>query len=234
MDDMESLPQPELRTFGSEFFVRLVPSRYPPIQVFETIYDTDEERDMAFELEALTNDRLRDELGEIQLVPPNERISGPGASVVMAAFTHIHNPSRFTDGSYGVYYAGDSLETAIAETAFHRARFLAATNEPDQEITMREYLCTVCEPLHDLHGKAFEDLFDPDPTNYGRPQRFGATLRSAASWGVYYPSVRREQGSCIGLFRPKAITPPKQGRHLRYVYQSRTRRIKDVFQVSDL
>ncbi len=38
--------------------------------------------------------------------------------MVMAPFTHL-NPkgSRFSDGSYGVYYAAKRLSTAIAETA---------------------------------------------------------------------------------------------------------------------
>ncbi|MDF2974655.1 MAG: uncharacterized protein K0R61_5105 [Microvirga sp.] len=42
----------------------------------------------------------------------------------MAPFTHL-NPkgSRFSDGSYGVYYAADRLSTAIAETAHHFASF---------------------------------------------------------------------------------------------------------------
>ena len=43
----------------------------------------------------------------------------------MAAFTHL-NPegSRFSDGSWGVFYAGNDLNTAIAETRHHRERFL--------------------------------------------------------------------------------------------------------------
>jgi hypothetical protein len=68
--------------------------------------------------EMLVNPRIRNDVGEIHLVPPNERVSGPGASYVMAAFTHL-NPrgSRFSDGTYGVYYAGREFETALRETA---------------------------------------------------------------------------------------------------------------------
>ena len=84
-----------------------------------------------FAIEALANPRMRDELGELQLVPPEERVSGPGATPVMAAFTHL-NPegSRFSDGSYGVYYAAHSLATAMAEVSHHRAVFLRRTDEP--------------------------------------------------------------------------------------------------------
>ncbi len=53
-----------------------------------------------FELDALTNPRLRDEVGDIELVPPEDRICGPGTTAIMAAFTHL-NPggSRFSDGT---------------------------------------------------------------------------------------------------------------------------------------
>ena len=65
------------------------------------------------ELEQLTNPRVRNETGNINLVPPERRVSGNNASYVMAPFTHV-NPrgSRFSDGTYGVYYAAERLETA--------------------------------------------------------------------------------------------------------------------------
>ncbi len=54
----------------------------------------------------LVNPRLRNEAGAIHLVPPEERVTGPGATWVMAPFTHFNpNGSRFSDGTYGVYYA---------------------------------------------------------------------------------------------------------------------------------
>jgi len=82
-------------------------------------------------LQALTHPRLRQELGEISLVPPAERVAGPGSTPVMAAFTHL-NPrgSRFSDGSWGVYYAASSLDTAVAEVGFHCARFMTETQQP--------------------------------------------------------------------------------------------------------
>jgi hypothetical protein len=99
---------------------RIVASRYPPIHLFERLTPDPAVWDALIALEQLTNPRVRDEVGDITLVPPDERVSGPGASYVMAPFTHI-NPtgSRFSDGSFGVYYAASALETAIAETIHH-------------------------------------------------------------------------------------------------------------------
>jgi hypothetical protein len=96
---------------------RLVPSRFPPVGLFDRVARP-EDLEAVFAAEALTNDRLRDEAGDLALVPPGDRISGPGTTPVMAAFTHL-NPegSRFSDGTFGVYYGAREMETAVAERA---------------------------------------------------------------------------------------------------------------------
>lgn len=100
---------------------RVIPTRYPAISVFDRIASADD-FDALYALEALTNDRVRDELGQIELVPRTERRFGPGSGPIMAAFTHL-NPlgSRFSDGSYGVFYCARDADTAIAETVHHSA-----------------------------------------------------------------------------------------------------------------
>ena len=102
-------------------------------------------------LEQLTNPRVRDEVGEISLVPAAQRVTGPGASYVMASFTHI-NPkgSRFSDGSFGVYYAASALETAIAETVFHFEVFARDSNDPPRMEDMRVLLGTASGDFEDI------------------------------------------------------------------------------------
>jgi hypothetical protein len=51
--------------------------------------------DAIFAVESLTNPRLRDDVGNLRLVPLEDRISGPGSSIIMAAFTHL-NPDPTT------------------------------------------------------------------------------------------------------------------------------------------
>src|SRR3569833_966097 len=110
---------------------RIIASRYPPIQLYERLTNDHAVWDALIELEQRTNPRVRDEVGNISLVAPEDRITGPGASYVMASFTHL-NPkgSRFSDGSYGVYYAASTLETAIAETVFHNKKNTQNNNKP--------------------------------------------------------------------------------------------------------
>ncbi|MGH6913777.1 MAG: RES family NAD+ phosphorylase [Geminicoccales bacterium] len=197
---------------------RILPSRYPPIQLFERLTDDPAEWEILAEIESLTNPRVRDEIGEIRLVPAAERVSGPGASWVMASFTHL-NPqgSRFSDGSYGVYYAAREFSTAIAETVHHLGRFYGATADPPHAEAMRVLIGKLDSSFHDLRGDA---LWAPalDPEDYAASRALGRRLRAAGSNGVVYPSVRRAGGQCVGAFRPKAVGRPIQARHLQYVW----------------
>ena len=205
------VPVTELR-WGATY--RLVPSRFPPISLFERVAST-ADLDVVFAIEALTNPRLRQEVGEISLVPRDERISGPGSSPIMAAFTHL-NPygSRFTPGTYGVYYAARALPTAVREVSHHQSRFLAATREGPLSIDMRCYRAAVKEALHDIRAAQprLPDVYARD--HYGASQVFGAALREAGSWGIVYDSVRDHGGECVGIFRPRALAPAVQGEHV--------------------
>ena len=200
---------------------RLVPSRFPPVGLFDRVARP-EDLEAVFAAEALTNDRLRDEAGDLRLVPAEERISGPGTTPIMAAFTHL-NPegSRFSDGSYGVYYAGKDMATALAESAFHRARFLERTLEPAGEIDMRSYLADVRGELVDLrgYGRKKPDLMSPD--SYAASKPFGRSHREKGANGIVYDSVRREGGQCVAVFRPKLLTSCKQGPHICLVWDGK-------------
>lgn len=195
---------------------RLIPSRFPPVSLFEQVA-APSDLDIVFAIEALGNPRLRQQVGELSLVPPAERISGPGSSAIMAAFTHL-NPegSRFSDGSYGVYYAAESLETAVAEVSHHRARFLASTAEPPLELDLRCYRVTVRARLLDVRGQGGE-LHDAQ--SYQASQRFALEHRAAGALGIAYDSVRRPGGSCVALFTPRATQPPaRQAEHVSLVW----------------
>lgn len=197
---------------------RIIPSRFPPIQLFERVTDP-ADLEAVLAVESLTNDRLRDEVGNLQLVPSAERISGPGSSHIMAAFTHV-NPegSRFSDGQYGVYYAANTLDTAISETIHHREQFLRATSQQPQELDMRVLVADLESTLHDIRGMQHElpDVYHQH--EYAHAQVLGRSLRDEGSWGIIYDSVRHAGGECVGIFRPRALSQCRQERHLCYVW----------------
>lgn len=195
--------------------VRIIRSAWPPIDLFEDIADP-ADWPLLIAAEQKTNPRLMATIGTLDLVPPGRRVSGPGASYLMAPFTHISTdrPSRFSDGRYGVLYIGDGFETALFETAHHHARFMATTAEPPGWTSQfREIVLDVSAPLHDLRSGQDAVL---SPNDYGAGQALGAQLHAAGSEGIVYPSVRRSGGICVGLFYPDRASSPVQGRHLDY------------------
>jgi hypothetical protein len=197
---------------------RIIRTIYPPIDIFEDIADP-ADWELLVSAEAKTNPRIRDVVGNLALVPPERRVSGPGASLVMGAFTHAstERPGRFSDGRYGVWYCGDRFGVALAETAHGFERFMRATAEPPGEADFRELVCGV-------HGRV-ADGSDPallDPDNWRPGHSFGRTVRHAGGDGVLYPSVRHPEGRALALFWPDCVElPVRQARQFRYGWDGR-------------
>jgi len=214
------LPPDPVRRIRWDPAFRIVPTRFPTIYLFDRVAEP-ADFDALYALESMTNDRVRDEVGVIELVAPEDRIVGPGTGPIMAAFTHL-NPlgSRFSDGSFGVFYAARERETAIAETCFHHGRFLAATREGPMHLQMRLYHVVIDARLHDLRRpgerSAADDGAIHDPDSWKRSQALAIRLRAAGSAGVVYRSVRRVQGQCVGLFKPRGARRCQHAAHLLY------------------
>ncbi len=195
---------------------RIIRTIYPPVWLFEDIADP-ADWELIASAEAKTNPRVRDQVGDLSLVPVGRRLSGPTASYAMASFTHVSRdrPSRFSDGSYGVWYCGDRFEVALMETAYHFARFMRRTNEPPGDALYRELTAAIAGTLHDLRGGGFAACLDRDDWSAG--QTLGASLRRNGSDGIVYPSVRWPAGQAAALFWPDLIRLPIiQARTLQY------------------
>jgi hypothetical protein len=208
---------------------RIVPSRFPPVGPWDRIADPADFAALAA-LEGFTNPRLREAAAGLRTIPANRWVSGPGTTPVMAAFAHI-NPegSRFSDGSYGVFYAARELQTAVRETVFHRERFLARTREPAQQVQMRCYRTSIQASLHDLRG-GYPSLHDPQ--DYTASRQVGAALRAAQADGLVYDSVRHAGGECAAVFWPDRVGRCRQARHLAYHWDGRA--ISAVVELSAL
>ncbi|MEN7342031.1 MAG: RES family NAD+ phosphorylase [Pseudomonadota bacterium] len=223
--------KPRRRNLKGDKQFRIIPTRFPPVDIFESLVSADE-LEILFAIESMTNDRLQAQAGNLSNVPRTQWVTGPGATVVMAAFTHIGNASRFSNGDYGVYYAALDEDTAIAETVFHQQRRLAATREAPIEIDMRVYVGRCDASFEDIRGERWRHLQDPDLGRWPIAQAFGAERRAAGASGLLYKSARRQRGQCIAAFLPKAVSLPRQGRHLRYSWDGE--KIAHVFSVGNL
>lgn len=201
---------------------RVISSIYPPIDLFEDAADP-EDWELLASLEAKSNPRIHETIGVLSLVPIERRVSGPGASYVMAPFTHIspNSVGRFHDGSYGAYYAANNIETALAETIHHRSNIYRATHEkPGWFSQYRELIGEIDNGFHDVSThEASKSILDP--VDYTSSQRLSTELRVGGSNGVLYPSVRFPTGLCVAAFWPDVIKVPVQGRHFAYHFNGK-------------
>ena len=127
-------------------------------------------------------------------------------------------PGRCSDGSFGVWYAGSSLDVALDETLYHYEHYMASIdNEPDQAV-YRALMFDIDLDLHDV--SRVPGMRDPD--DYTSARKAAAKLREEGSDGVVWESVRSPgSGRCIGLFRPEIVPKTTMGPLLEYYWDGR-------------
>jgi hypothetical protein len=211
----EDLPLSRIEWNGA---VRIIRSAFPPIDLFEDIADP-ADWPLLISAEQKTNPRVMAGIGNLDLIPLERRVGGPGASFLMAPFCHVSTdrPSRFSDGTFGVLYVGNSFETALFETIHHHERFMARTaEEPGWTSQFREIVMSAHAELHDLRVPELRNHPALARDDYAASRRLERALRGSGADGVVYPSLRRPAGECAGLFYPDCASAPVQARHLAY------------------
>jgi hypothetical protein len=191
---------------------RVIPTRVPGADLFQGIADYGE-WEAVFEVENLWNERTRGVLGNLAQVPPGHRAYGPGSTFIMAPFA-FPAAGRFGDGSHGVLYAGLDERTALAEVAFHRAKFMRETRRPRETLDHQVLGLAFTGKAEDIRSatEALVQVYAPDTWTAG--QAFAAPVRARGLDAIAYASVRRLGGECLAGFRPNAF---HQCRHLRLI-----------------
>jgi hypothetical protein len=196
---------------------RLVPSRYPSVGVLDQIASPGD-LDAVMEIEAWTNDRLSVELGILTTIPREEWIVGePMASVVMAAFCHPRpDGARFSGCERGAWYAARTIDTALAESVYHRTREVEEVGHFDTRMQMRLFHADFTTTFHDLRGghRAWARLHAPD--SYVDSQRVGRALADGGANGIVYDSVRHPGGTCLACFRPRLVRRVRVAAHYEF------------------
>ncbi len=169
---------------------RVIPTKYAEKRVLGKLA-IGKDLEAVEELERMTSERLRKSRG------------APGNDYVMAAFSYRH-PSRFSDGTYGVFYAAKTLETAIAEAKFHRQAFMSATKEAPMRLEQRALTAELDASLHDLRGKEEQYAHVYSKTSYTASQNLARELVEQSN-GLVYDSVRDGGGECAAVFNPDAV-----------------------------
>lgn len=201
---------------------RLVNSKYPPIDLFDDVADADE-FEIIYQLQSLTNPRLHNETGRLELISRSEIPFGiPGCSYATAPFTHV-NPagSRFSDGSYGVLYLADSMETALAEVRHHQEHYWSnVVGLNFERFVFRGLSCQFNEAgLLDATSVSMSDpIYDAD--DYAHSRQFGRLVRQEGFPGLRYNSVRRPGQHCWALMTPRRVLSIVQTAHYEMIWNA--------------
>jgi RES domain-containing protein len=212
-----------ISTVEHQVVYRLINSKFPPISMFDDVASV-EDFDTIFALQSLTNPRLLDQLGHIDLVNKADIPFGiNGCSYATAPFTHVNKDgSRFSNGSFGVLYLANDIDTAIAETKYHQQKMLMAIKGVHYDtIIMRGLRCVFTATLTDSTVTSLEAMSKSPiyhQTNYSEAQQFGAQQRKSAIEGIHYTSVRNPLTACYALFTPRCVEEIVQSSHYEYVW----------------
>jgi hypothetical protein len=190
----------------------LIPSRFPPIGLFDTVA-TAADLAAAMELAGWTNDRLVAE--RVARLPREDWVHGrPNASIVMAAFLHVPPGGNQFDGpDLGVWYAAAAFPTAAAEVAHHLRREAVATAMPLMRRQFRCYEPRLDGDFLDIRGQRAAPEVHP-PVSYAGSQVFGEAIRAAGGSGIVLDSPRHSEGVCVVSFRPGTIPDVVQTEHV--------------------
>ena len=199
---------------------RLVNSKFPPIALFDDVADA-EDFEALYQIQALTNPRLQNEIGRLELIRRDQIPLGiPGCSYATAPFTHV-NPagSRFSNGTFGVLYLADRMDTAIAEVRHHQERYWSNVPDLNYERFVFRGL-TVSFSDSGMRDSTALPLSDPiyAPDDYAHSNRLGSEVKRAGYPGLRYNSVRAPSNICWALMTPRLVTSIIQTTHYEMVW----------------
>ena len=204
---------------------RLIPSRFPPIGLFDTVA-TAADLPAVMELVGWTNDRLVVE--RLNRLPQSAWVFGrPNSSVIMASFLHVApGGMRCNAGELGAWYAAAALRTAVAEVGHHLRREAVATSATELSRTYRIYTAALAGWFVDLRGCAYTrpDLYDS--SSYAHSQIFGEDVRSSGGSGILYDSLRHVGGENVVAYTAHDVRDVVQTDHYEITVSAGAARIK--------
>jgi hypothetical protein len=155
---------------------------------------------------ALTDKIERHRSGEAPIVPAEldyvgdykEYIDGPFASPA---------ESRFSDGTYGVLYAGFTLATTTKEALYWLARVFGDSRLAPGTAGRKQHLqFRVCGKMADVRQVSGGITSIYKPNDYMVSRRWGAQIHANRREGIWYDSVRHRGGDCTGVLIPRVVS----------------------------
>ena len=127
--------------------------------------------------------------------------------------------SRFSDGSFGIWYGCGMAETTVFETAHHWVNgFLAdAGFEREQVMAERNLFKVACDAaLLDFRPLVHEFPWLVHKTDYRNAQQIGARLHREGHPGLVTESARQTGGENYAILNPAVLSNPRPLCQLTY------------------
>lgn len=153
---------------------------------------------------------------------------------ILPPFLHP-NPSRFSDGTFGVLYAGLDFDTAVRESAHWLAVVYAHANAPAGLRPRKVYLtfrivATLVDARKASGSQIPNAIYNAD--DYTASRRFGKDIYDGQHEGIWYDSVRSSRGECIAAFVPRILSQPKIQHEIEFEWDGR--RFANIKRISNL
>jgi hypothetical protein len=198
------------RRHWDQDWYRLIPSRFPPVDVYQRLAPT--LRVVAPDIEELTNPRLA---AKARLT------GGPGGVDVNSPRLQNwnHAPFAYTnpEGSYllgpvhGVMEVAGSVEAALAIAIRRRETFLERTDEPSLDLDMRLLSTRITGEFADLTAMALD---------VAQPARWeiGQRLLDTGASGAVFRRAERPGAQFLALFDAALLERSVQETHYRFLW----------------
>ena len=127
--------------------------------------------------------------------------------------------SRFSDGAFGVWYGGGSVDTSVYETVHHWVTGLLrdAGFEGENVIGERKLYAVACDAaLVDFRPLVQQFPYLGHKSDYTYAQSVGARLHREGHPGLLTPSVRHPGGENYVILNPAVLSNPRAHCQLTY------------------
>lgn len=192
-------------------FVSLIPSRFPPISLYERL--TEHHQTEFAELESRTNPRLREKQKLLNATTPYGVEPPLLQNWNHAPFTYI-NPegSRFFDINTATLEVFDELQTALAVSVRKRETFLGRTQEKAIDLDMRVL-------TRQVKGR-FLDCRHLSRNLESTKRQLGRLIlkKYCEIDGILFSPVERPNSIAVAVLNGHTLGNAVQGEHFRFVW----------------
>ncbi len=131
--------------------------------------------------------------------------------------------TRFSDGTFGVWYGCLEFDTTIYETIFHWKKFLRASHYDqikEEIVTERRVFKVRCQSeLYDISNQYHRFPEIRDSKNYSYTQALGKRVKAEEKAGLLFRSARCN-GINAAIFTAEVLSAPRDHCYLTYRLKS--------------